>query len=204
MKLPRCRGIGNARWIAPALVELGQDDAAEGLEDEEAERRPVGDGALGRRRSPSSKGSGSTRYGNKYLRVRFFDETVETLERVRSIVERVFGETATIQQDGRGSNGKHLCFTGRQVTGFFAAQVPVGSKTFSLAMPAFVWEGGRDLALSFLACGTASMLQGFWQLVLGRKNRMLLRIIVAVAIAVVAAGLAASVYTGCPIGRICR
>jgi ribonucleotide reductase alpha subunit len=111
----------------------------------------LGDGSLGRRRSESSEGACSTRYGNEYLRVRFFDETVETLERVRSIVERVFGETATVQQDSRGSNGKHLCFTGRRVTGFFAAQVPVGSKTYSLAMPSFVWESGRDVALSFLA-----------------------------------------------------
>jgi ribonucleoside-diphosphate reductase alpha chain len=111
----------------------------------------LGDGSLGRRRRADCAGGRSERYGNEYLRLRFFDETVETLERVRAIVERVFGEVATVQNDGRGSNGRHLCFTGRRVTGFFAALSPVGSKTYSLTLPAFVWEGGRELALAFLA-----------------------------------------------------
>ena len=60
------------------------------------------------------------------------------------------------------------------------------------------------LASVFLACGAAALLQGFWQLFLGRKNKWLLRIIIAAAVVVVAGGVAASIYTGCPIGRICQ
>ena len=55
-----------------------------------------------------------------------------------------------------------------------------------------------------LACGAATVLQGFWQLFLGRKNRFLLRVIVAVTIVIVAAGVVASIVEGCPIGRICQ
>ena len=60
------------------------------------------------------------------------------------------------------------------------------------------------LASFFLACGAATALQGFWQLFLGRKNKWLLRIIIATAVIVVVGGLVASIYTGCPIGRTCQ
>ncbi|MBA4096791.1 MAG: hypothetical protein C0484_08500 [Rhodospirillum sp.] len=60
------------------------------------------------------------------------------------------------------------------------------------------------LASLFLACGAATVLQGFWQLFLGRKNKWLLRVIIAAAVIVVVGGVAASIYTGCPIGRICQ
>jgi hypothetical protein len=59
-------------------------------------------------------------------------------------------------------------------------------------------------ALLILAGGAAATLQGFWQLVLGRKNKMLLRIIIAVTIIIVAAGVVGSIFSGCPIGRICQ
>ena len=60
------------------------------------------------------------------------------------------------------------------------------------------------VALLLLTCGAATMLQGFWQLFLGRKNKMLLRVIIAVTIVVVAGGVTASMFAGCPIGRICQ
>ena len=60
------------------------------------------------------------------------------------------------------------------------------------------------LASVLLVCGAAALLQGFWQLFLGRKNKWLLRIIIAAAAIIVAAGVVASIYTGCPIGRICQ
>jgi hypothetical protein len=60
------------------------------------------------------------------------------------------------------------------------------------------------LASVFLVCGAAALLQGFWQLFLGRKNKWLLLIIIAAAVVVAASGVAASIYTGCPIGRICQ
>ncbi len=110
----------------------------------------MGDGSLGScRRRTTNKYGASYQYDG--LRVRFHDETPETLERVRAIVERTFGETASIQADGRGSKGRHLTYTGRRVTGFFAALFDVGPKTHSLRMPAFVWESGPPLALAFLA-----------------------------------------------------
>jgi len=110
----------------------------------------MGDGSLGscRRRTTNNRG---TTYQYDGLRVRFHDETVEALQRVQSIVEMAFGETASIQADGRGSKGRHLTYTGRRVTGFFAALFNVGPKTHTLSMPAFIWESGRDLVLAFLA-----------------------------------------------------
>jgi ribonucleoside-diphosphate reductase alpha chain len=110
----------------------------------------LGDGSLGHIRKRTTNKYGTT-YEYDGLRLRFHDETVETLDRVRAIVERAFGETASVQDDGRGSNGKHVCFTGRKVCGFFAALFDAGPKTHSLAMPEFVWESGRDLVLAFLA-----------------------------------------------------
>jgi ribonucleotide reductase alpha subunit len=110
----------------------------------------LGDGSLGEYQSRTS-----TKYGRTYtyegLRLRFHDETRETLERVTAIIEREFGETATIQQDGRGSKGLTVAFTGRKTTGFFAALFEPGPKAHSLKMPGFVWEAGRDLTLAFLA-----------------------------------------------------
>ena len=110
----------------------------------------LGDGSLGNVRKATTNKYGTT-YEYAGLRLRFHDETEPVLERVRAIVERVFGETASIQDDGRGSKGKHLAFTGRKVCGFFAALFDVGPKTFSLAMPSFLWESGRELAVAFLA-----------------------------------------------------
>jgi hypothetical protein len=60
------------------------------------------------------------------------------------------------------------------------------------------------LASLLLACGAATMLQGFSQLFLGRKNKFLLRVIIAATIVIVAAGVVASIVEGCPIGRICQ
>src|SRR5439155_20518500 len=81
----------------------------------------------------------------------FHDETVAVLQRVQGIIARCFGEHAAIQNDGRGSNGKTLTYTGRRATGFFAALFEPGEKTHSLKMPDFIWEAGRDFALAFLA-----------------------------------------------------
>jgi ribonucleoside-diphosphate reductase alpha chain len=110
----------------------------------------IGDGSLGEHRHRTT-----TKYGKTYaydgLRLRFHDETRAVLERVQAIVERTFGETGTIQQDGRGSKGCTLTFTGRKATGFFAALFDPGPKTHTVQMPDFVWEAGRDVALAFLA-----------------------------------------------------
>ncbi len=110
----------------------------------------LGDGSLAHYRARTKNKYGTT-YEYDGLRLRFHDETVEVLENVRRVVERVFGETAAIQDDGRGSNGKHLTYTGRKVTGFFAALFEPGPKTFTLAMPDFLWEAGREHVLAFLA-----------------------------------------------------
>jgi ribonucleoside-diphosphate reductase alpha chain len=110
----------------------------------------LGDGSLGRRprRVPSTM---RRRHGYDSLRRRFHDETIEVLERVQRVIARIFGTQTCIQEDGRRGKGRHLAYTSRLVTGFFASVFGVGPKTHSLRMPAFVWEGGRNLALSFLA-----------------------------------------------------
>ncbi|MFO0925769.1 MAG: LAGLIDADG family homing endonuclease [Gemmataceae bacterium] len=110
----------------------------------------LGDGSLGHVRRMTTNKYGTT-YRYDGLRLRFHDETTEVLDRVAQVVERVFGERATVQEDGRGSKGRHLSYTGRKVTGFFAALFEVGPKTHTLAMPAFVWEGGPEVARAFLA-----------------------------------------------------
>ncbi len=110
----------------------------------------LGDGSLGLTNHRTTNKYGTT-YTYRRPRLRFHDETTETLQRVIAIVERVFGETATIQQDGRGSNGKTITFTGRSVTGFFAELFPVGEKTYTIELPQFVWLAGRDIAFAFLA-----------------------------------------------------
>jgi ribonucleoside-diphosphate reductase alpha chain len=110
----------------------------------------LGDGSLGTHKHRTTNKYGTT-YHYDGLRVRFNDETVEVLERVRTVIARTFQEHATIQKDSRGSNGKTLTYTGRRVTGFFAALFDVGEKTYTLRMPAFLWEAGRDLSLAFLA-----------------------------------------------------
>ncbi len=110
----------------------------------------MGDGSLGENRARTTNKKGKT-YSYDGLRLRFHDETVVVLERVVAIVAREFGETGTIQADGRGSKGHTVAFTGRKATGFFAALFAPGPKSYTLAMPEFVWEGGRDLALAFLA-----------------------------------------------------
>jgi ribonucleoside-diphosphate reductase alpha chain len=110
----------------------------------------LGDGSLGNRRTVTRNRQGRV-YTDHGPCLRFHDETTEVLERARTIILRVFGETAAIQRDGRGSKGNTLTYTGRRATGFFTALFGVGAKTFSLRMPEFVWEGGRDIALAFLA-----------------------------------------------------
>ncbi len=110
----------------------------------------MGDGSLGRVRSTTTNSYGKS-YEYDRLRLRFHDETTDTLERVQRIVSRVFGETAAIQADGRGSRGQHVSYTGRKVTAFFASLFEPGTKTYTLAMPRFVWLAGREAALGFLA-----------------------------------------------------
>ena len=68
----------------------------------------------------------------------------------------------------------------------------------------FQRAGLWGVVLLLVVCGAAAVLQGFWQLFLGRKNKWLLRIMIAAAVVVVAVGVIASIVTGCPIGRICQ
>ena len=68
----------------------------------------------------------------------------------------------------------------------------------------FQRAGTWAFTILLLTCGAAAMLQGFWQVFLGRKNKLLLRVIIAAAILITAAGVVASMVVGCPIGRICQ
>jgi ribonucleoside-diphosphate reductase alpha chain len=110
----------------------------------------LGDGSLGLSRHRTTNKYGAT-YEYEGLRLRFHDETVAALDRARAIIARTFGEQATAQNDSRGSKGKTLTYTGRRVTGFFAALFDAGPKAHTLRMPEFIWEAGRDVALAFLA-----------------------------------------------------
>ena len=110
----------------------------------------MGDGSLGIARNATTNRYGTT-YEYHKARLRFHDETDENLTRVQTIIERVFSERAIAQQDGRGSKGKTLTYVGRKVTGFFGRLFVPGPKTYTMAMPTFVWLGGVDLAVSFLA-----------------------------------------------------
>ncbi len=110
----------------------------------------MGDGSLGRSKGATTNKQGKT-YRYDRLRLRFHDETTEVLDRVRAIVAGKFDEHATIQQDGRGSNGKHLCYTGRRVTRFFEELFGVGPKTYALRMPDFVRTASRSHVMAFLA-----------------------------------------------------
>lgn len=108
----------------------------------------IGDGSLdvGRR---STRNAYGTRYEYRRSRVRFFDETVTVLQRVQDIVQRRFGEQASINEDGRGSRGRHLTFAGRVTCGFFATFAAPGPKVPKL--PSWIWTARSRVARSFLA-----------------------------------------------------
>lgn len=88
-----------------------------------------------------------------------------------------------------------------------AEWLPEGTRiegTPGAGLPQVQRAGLWALTSAFLVFGAATVVQGFQQLFLGRKNKVLLRIMIAVTILIVAAGIVASVLTGCPIGRICQ
>lgn len=62
--------------------------------------------------------------------------------------------------------------------------------------------GLAAITVCLLVFGTVSILQGLLQLVLGRQNKALLRIMIAIAILFVVAGVIASILLGRPIGRV--
>ncbi|HZO17306.1 MAG TPA: LAGLIDADG family homing endonuclease, partial [Polyangiaceae bacterium] len=112
----------------------------------------LGDGTFGEIKSSTTNPQGR-RYTYDRLRLRFTassqaGSSEAALKRVQNIVARAFGEHGEIQDDGRGK-GKQVCFTGRYVTGFFAALFEPGPKTHHI--PSFLWQAERSVALAFLA-----------------------------------------------------
>jgi ribonucleoside-diphosphate reductase alpha chain len=110
----------------------------------------LGDGAFGRSRSTTTNHFGK-RYEYQRYRLRFFDETIENLERVQEIVSRHFGETARIGPIAKSNAGSMITYTGRRVTGFFASLFEPGSKTYTAKMPRFIWLAGPEIGKAFLA-----------------------------------------------------
>ncbi|MBV9849949.1 MAG: hypothetical protein JO250_09785, partial [Armatimonadetes bacterium] len=107
----------------------------------------MGDGSLGAKQSRVKTSSGRLCTYDS-LRLRFYDETEDTLRRVQQVIARIFGEHTEII---RGQGCPMLVYNGRRVTRFFGQLFGVGSKTYSLSIPAFVWNSPRAVQLAFLA-----------------------------------------------------
>lgn len=105
-----------------------------------------GDGNLGSRRQKIKK------YRYTYLRLRFHDESTETLERVQRILKSRFGAESRITADSRGSHGYALQCLNRKATSFFLSILgKPGAKGKNLSMPEAIWQGGTTAMAAFLA-----------------------------------------------------
>ncbi len=94
-------------------------------------------------------GDGSIGYGNyqrqrtgtRKLRVRFYDETRENLERVQDIMQRRFGLRASIRPNApKKSKALELTITQEKAAGFFHHFCPAGSKTYSVQLPSWIFK----------------------------------------------------------------
>jgi len=110
----------------------------------------LGDGNLGYRDQRIRRTN--REYSYRSLRLRFFDEDREPLERVARILRERFGAGSSISRDGRNSKGLSLTCTKASATAFFAAAVHApGAKGATLQVPDFVRTGDAELQLAFLA-----------------------------------------------------
>ena len=108
----------------------------------------IGDGSLGITSKKMRRSYGNYEY--KKLRLRFYDETRESLEKVKRIVEIKFGEKASIERP-KNRNLYLVTFNGRNVTNFFASIFKPGSKTYSVEIPEFLFKTKTNILASFLA-----------------------------------------------------
>jgi len=110
----------------------------------------MGDGNLGNR---NKRTRGRYKHLERYthLRLRFHDETLETLYNVKRILENKFDAKININKDNRGSNGHTLQTMNRKACNFFRELFGKGSKTYTLRMPKFIYKSGIINITAFLA-----------------------------------------------------
>jgi len=110
----------------------------------------LGDGCLGYRDHRIQRGKRSYTY--RRLRLRFFDEDREPLERVARILRERFGAGSSIASDSRGSKGLSLTCTKATATSFFSEIIHIpGAKGTTLEVPDFIRAGSTELQFAFLA-----------------------------------------------------
>jgi ribonucleoside-diphosphate reductase alpha chain len=113
----------------------------------------LGDGNLMRQRREHRRSYGTYFYDD--LRLRFFDEDREPLERVQRILAERFGSKSSVRADGtqgRPTKCLSLTCTRAAATAFFAAAVSEpGSKTYTLSIPSFIRRAGAAVQEAFLA-----------------------------------------------------
>ncbi|MGD0052345.1 MAG: LAGLIDADG family homing endonuclease, partial [Vulcanimicrobiaceae bacterium] len=113
----------------------------------------LGDGNLGARRVEVRRPYGTYYYDR--LRLRFFDEDREPLERAQRILRERFDARSSIRSDARPgtpSKGLTLTCTRAAACAFFASTVSrPGSKTYDLAVPLFIARAGVAVQEAFLA-----------------------------------------------------
>ncbi len=113
----------------------------------------LGDGNLMRQRREHRRSYGTYFYDD--LRLRFFDEDREPLERVQRILAERFGAKSSVRADGtqgRPTKCLSLTCTRAAATAFFAAAVSEpGSKTYTLSVPSFIRRAGAAVQEAFLA-----------------------------------------------------
>ena len=109
----------------------------------------LGDGNLGYRTQRICRGSRTYEY--RGMRLRFFDEDREPLDRVAKLLQRLFGARTSIARDTK-SKCLTLTCTKASACGFFAEFVHApGSKGATLRVPTFVRSGSTEIQLAFLA-----------------------------------------------------
>jgi ribonucleotide reductase alpha subunit len=113
----------------------------------------LGDGNLMRQRREHRRSYGTYFYDD--LRLRFFDEDREPLERVQRILAERFGAKSSVRADGtlgRPTKCLSLTCTRAAATAFFAAAVSEpGSKTYTLSIPSFIRRADAAVQEAFLA-----------------------------------------------------
>ncbi len=113
----------------------------------------LGDGSLGRRRREHRRSYGTYFYDD--LRLRFYDEDREPLQRVQRILAARFGAKSAIRSDGtpaRPTKCLSLTCTRATATAFFAAAVSEpGTRTYTLSIPSFIRRAGAAVQEAFLA-----------------------------------------------------
>jgi len=111
----------------------------------------LGDGSLSSSARLHRRANGRRMYTYQTLRLRFFDETLEAIEKARRIIKEKFGVTMRVDM-GNGGTSYIATTTARVVTSFFADAVSrPGAKTYTLAIPRFIAEADTQILEAFIA-----------------------------------------------------